>query len=99
MKQGVKSIDQLYNELERQRKARNDIIAATRCLTVSTAPNGITTLAVQNTEENAYKVSEVAHHQLADRLSIPYKYYERLRYEYPQLLDKNIKYFFTVGDV
>lgn len=38
----------------------------------------------------SYRVTDIAHRQIADRLNIPYKYYERMRTDYPALLDKNV---------
>ena len=90
MKQGMKSIENLYGELIRQREARMDLIANTRSLSVSTE-NGISTLSIF-TDKDIYnfKVTNIAHHQIADRLGIPFKYYERMMNEYPKLLDENI---------
>ena len=90
MKQGMKSIENLYRELMRQREARKDLIADTHSLSVSTE-NGISTLSIF-TDKDIYnfKVTDIAHRQIADRLGIPFKYYERMMNEYPRLLDKNI---------
>jgi hypothetical protein len=89
MKQG-KSINQLYRELERQRKARKDIVADTRTMKVTT-DNGQSMLTVGTGRgKEEYLVSEVAHRQLAERLQIPFKYYERMQQDYPVLLDQNI---------
>ena len=43
MKQGIKSIQNLYEELERQREVRQDLIADTRSLNVSST-NGVSML-------------------------------------------------------
>lgn len=90
MKQGMKSIENLYGELIRQREARMDLIADTRSLSVSTE-NGSSTLSIF-TDKDIYnfKVTDIAHRQIADRLGIPFKYYERMMNEYPKLLDENI---------
>lgn len=90
MKQGMKSIENLYGELMRQREARMDLIADTRSLSVSTE-NGISTLSIF-TDKDIYnfKVTDIAHRQIADRLGIPFKYYEHMMNEYPQLLDENV---------
>ena len=90
MKQGMKSIENLYRELMRQREARKDLIADTRSLSVSTE-HGISTLSIF-TDKDIYnfKVTDIAHRQIADRLGIPFKYYERMMNEYPELLDENI---------
>lgn len=90
MKQGIKTIQNLYGELERQREARKDLIADTRSINVSST-NGASMLSVSTGDDIlSYRITDIAHRQIADRLSIPYKYYERMRTDYPALLDKNI---------
>jgi hypothetical protein len=90
MKQGIKSIEELYQNLEEQRENRKDIIADTRSLVVSST-DGITTMSVSTGDDIlSYPVSDVSHRQIAERLSIPFKYYERMRMDYPELLDSNI---------
>lgn len=90
MKTGKKDVEELYLELERERAARQDFIADTRSLTVSTKA-GVTSVEVAIKDDiMQYQVSDLAHRQIADRLQIPYKYYERMLREYPKLLDDNI---------
>ena len=90
MKQGIKSIGELYQELEEQRENRKDVIADTRSLVVNST-DGITTISVSTGDDIlSYSVSDVSHRQIAERLNIPFKYYERMRSDYPELLDKNI---------
>ncbi len=90
MKQGIKTIQNLYGELERQREARKDLIADTRSINISST-NGVSMLSVSTGEDIlSYRITDIAHRQIADRLNIPYKYYERMRLEYPELLDKNV---------
>lgn len=90
MKQGIKSIQNLYGELERQREARKDLIADTRSINISST-NGVSMLSVSTGEDIlSYRITDIAHRQIADRLNIPYKYYERMRLDYPALLDKNV---------
>ena len=90
MKQGIKTIQNLYGELERQREARKDLIADTRSINISST-NGVSMLSVSTGEDIlSYRVTDIAHRQIADRLNIPYKYYERMRFDYPALLDKNV---------
>lgn len=94
MKQG-RTIFQLAQELERQREARKDYIADTRSLNVET-DRGISrlTLGMDNAAET-FIVNELAHRQIADRLQIPVKYYNKMRTEYPTLLDNNINSWFN----
>ena len=90
MKQGIKNVQELYKELEEQRENRKDIIADTRSLMV-TSTEGKSLLHVSAGNETMnYDISEVAHRQIADRLGIPFKYYMRMRTEFPELLDQNI---------
>ena len=90
MKQGFKTIQELYQKLEEQRENRKDMIADTRSLVVNST-DGISTLSVSTGNDIlSYSVSDVAHRQIADRLGIPFKYYDRMRLEYPDLLDRNI---------
>ena len=90
MKQGIKSVQELYKELEEQRENRKDLIADTRSLVVNST-DGISTLSVSTgSDVMSFSVSDVAHKQIADRLGIPFKYYDRMRLEYPDLLDRNI---------
>ena len=90
MKQGIKNVQALYKELEEQRENRKDIIADTRSLMV-TSTEALSTMQVTADGENLhYVISDVAHRQIADRLGIPFKYYMRMRTEYPELLDANI---------
>ena len=90
MKQGIRTIEKLYDELDRQREARTDLIANTKNLMVnSTRGKSLISVATDN-DVLSYAVSEVAHRQIAERLNIPYKYYERMRLDYPELLDQNI---------
>lgn len=90
MKQGIKTIEKLYEELDRQRAARIDLIANTKNLSVSSNSASSMIRVTTGSDILSYAVSEVAHRQIAERLNIPFKYYERLRREYPELLDKNI---------
>lgn len=90
MKQGLKSIENLYGELMRQREMRKDLIADTRSLTANTE-QGKTIITVNTgTDLLDYQVTEIAHRQIAERLNIPFKYYERMRTDFPILLDANI---------
>ncbi|MEN6622743.1 MAG: DUF932 domain-containing protein, partial [Smithella sp.] len=45
--------------------------------------------------EETFSINELAHKQLAERLQIPQKYYQKMRFEYPDLLDENINGWFN----
>ena len=94
MKQG-KTLSQLAAELERQRQVRKDLLADTSALTVHTDESGKSRLQVDfynNAEE--FALGDNAHQQIASRLQIPYRYYDRMRREYPSLLDANVNQWF-----
>lgn len=94
MKQG-KTIIQLAQELERQRMERKDYIADTRNLQVETH-GGISRLTLGMDEKTEiFILNELAHKQIADRLQIPQRYYNKMRTEYPILLDENINSWFS----
>lgn len=94
MKQG-RTIIQLAQELERQRMARKDYLADTRNLEIKT-DNGISRLSLDlNGATEGFTLNELAHKQIADRLQIPQRYYNKMRTEYPSLLDDNINSWFN----
>lgn len=68
MKQGIKTIQNLYGELERQRAARKDLIADTRSITVNSV-NGLSMLTIEkDSDKLSYRISEIAHRQIATAL-------------------------------
>lgn len=90
MKTQITTIEKLYTELQHQRAVRQDIIADTRSLQVKTAL-GETIINVDDGKKTmSYIVSDLAHRQIADRLRIPFAYYDRMRIEAPALLDANV---------
>lgn len=94
MKQG-RTIVQLAQELERQRFARKDYLSDTRHLGFSTA-KGVSKITLSiGTDKETFTLHELAHKQIADRLQIPQRYYNRMRVEYPDLLDNNINSWFS----
>ncbi|WIW69869.1 DUF932 domain-containing protein [Anaerosinus gibii] len=95
MKQG-KTLIELCKELERQRMARKDFIADTRSLMITTNEHGQSQLDVDLGNTNQiFNVNDLTHQQIASRLQIPLKYYQKMRLEYPSLLDENINSWFS----
>lgn len=90
MKKG-RTLLELGQELERQRNARQDFIADTRSLSVKTSENqSALSVTLENEICNSFGINELAHQQIATRLQIPYRYYNKMRSEQPTLLDNNI---------
>lgn len=94
MKQG-RTLEELGKELERQRQARKDLVVDTRHLSATTNEKGTTVSINVNGEKQQYGLTELAHQQIAARLQIPYRYYQKLQKEQPQLLDENINTWFN----
>lgn len=82
MKQGM-SLMELASELERQKAAKKDFLADSRSIFVT---NGGKVLQAGG---DAYPTTETCRRQLAERLGIPVKYFDRMGAEAPALLDEN----------
>ena len=93
MKQG-KTLQAVGEELQRQRMARKDFLADTRSLQMTTNEVGSTLHMTVNGQETTYTVGEIAHQQIASRLQIPYRYYQKMQREFPMLLDENVNGWF-----
>jgi hypothetical protein len=106
MKQHL-TLQEMAAELERQEAVKVDYVADTTRMHFATAdaPNGDGTATVSLSELDllgedgagdvgGLKVLRHAHHQIANRLGIPWKFYERLQGELPVLLDENVNRLF-----
>ena len=93
MKQG-KTLQALGEELQRQRTVRKDFLADTRSLQMTTNGNGSLLYMTVGKEQKEFKVGELAHQQIASRLQIPYRYYQKMQREFPDLLDENVNGWF-----
>lgn len=97
MKQG-KTMEELGKELQRQRAARKDFITDTRQIQFHTDYDGHSQLIIPNVNvavngistNSTYEISELAHRQIATRLGIPFKYYQKMQNLAPDLLDQNV---------
>lgn len=107
MKQG-KTLSQLAAEIERQAGAKQDFIAPTSMLEavvvdptprtgdVETARKEVQILKKTGTS-TFLPIGAQAHKQIAERLQIPGRYYERMMLEQPELLAENINTWFQAG--
>jgi hypothetical protein len=91
MKQG-RSLTELAIEIERQAKSKQDLVADTRSIGISDEGSQ---LVVRNGETKLFNIQPLAHRQIAERVGIPQKYYERLQREQPQLLAQNVNTWFA----
>ena len=90
MKSG-RSLVNLAQELERQLGTKQDLVVPSSVLQCRTDEGGHLKMMVEaRTGISEYGVNRLARHQLADKLKIPYAYFERMRVEQPTLLDNNL---------
>ena len=90
MKNG-RSLSDLAVELERQLGSKQDFVVPSSLLRCSTAEDGVLSMSITGGGvESEFGVSELARRQLADKLRIPFAYFERMRTERPELLDRNV---------
>ena len=89
MKSG-KTLTELAMELERQSTAIKDFIASTEVLEMTDTGE----LALESDTRQEFPVTDHAHSQIAARLDIPAKYYNRMRLSAPNLLAANVNEWF-----
>lgn len=82
------TLSALATELERRADNKADYVTDTRKLTMEAD----TTLSFENGVRHNLKANDVAHKQIAARLEIPAKYYDRMRTETPHLLADNVNH-------
>lgn len=88
MKLGI-SLTELAQKIEENEAQKKDLVSDTRELRLASDGD---TLAINGHAE--VKLNEIAHRQVADRLGIPAKYYDRMKAEQPQLLADNVNTWF-----
>ena len=90
MKSG-RSLVELARELERQLGTKKDLLVPLPRTHHCTAEDGKCVLEIQEPDGvQRYGITALARRQLAEKLKIPYAYFERMRTEQPELLDRNV---------
>jgi hypothetical protein len=90
MKSG-RTLVSLASELERQLASKRDLIVPSSLLHCRTEEGGSVRMVLDAPEGGGeYGVTELARRQLAEKLKIPFTYFERMRLEQPELLDRNV---------
>lgn len=98
MKSGRSLVD-LAKELERQLSTKKDMVVPSSLMRYQTSEQGVSSLDISEPSGvQTYGTTELARRQLADKLKIPYAYFERMRTEQPQLLDRNVNTWLQEGD-
>lgn len=94
-KQGKKSIVELAQEVEAQAKKRLDLVTDTRALKMDIPGHtNVPALFIENEEVEVEVITPYAHGQIAARLDIPKKYYDRCLQEEPDILMANVNGWF-----
>lgn len=99
MKAG-RTLQELAIELDRQVKAKRDLIVDTPALQMATRENDLSLLIDFDSPGTdrvveQFKVNDIAHRQLGQHLKIPAAYYDRMRTENPSLLTENVNSWLT----
>jgi len=90
MKYGRTLLD-LASELERQMTTKRDMIVPTPLLHHETRADGSSRITVETPDgTRAFETTDNFRRQLAEKIGIPFKYFERMREDQPALLDQNI---------
>ena len=98
MKTG-RSLQELAMEITRQARTKRDFIVSTESAELATfsehAEGGRFGLQFPVGGTQAiFAVGDIAHAQIAERLEIPKRYYDRMRVDYPELLVNNVNSWF-----
>lgn len=89
MKAG-RTLQELAIELDRQAKAKRDLIVDIGAMHMDTNDSGLE-LRVGNVDRyEAFGINNIAHRQFGEHFKIPAKYYDRMLTEAPDLLAKNV---------
>ena len=90
MKSG-RSLVNLAQELERQLATKQDLVVPTSLLRCHTDEGGSCKMMIDAKDGvGEYGITNLARRQLAEKLKIPFTYFERMRTEQPGLLDHNV---------
>lgn len=90
MKQG-RSLQDLAKELERQNKTKRDFISPSASMKIKTTPGSVSP-ELDLGKAGRFPMRRLAEEQLARKVEIPVKYYDRMRNEAPFLLDENVNH-------
>jgi Domain of unknown function (DUF932) len=93
MKSG-RTLNELAAELTRQQESKRDFVADTRMMNMTPDAQEIELLDENEEPLFAGEATRHCHQQVAQRLQIPMKYYDRMKEEAPQLLARNVNHWF-----
>ena len=85
-----RTLEELARELTRQLETKKDLVLPPSAMRHETDGQGETRLVIDHPDGGRFAVTELARRQLAGKLNIPYAYFERMRTEQQDLLDRNV---------
>lgn len=91
-----RSISELAQEIERQSTAKVDYIADTRNLVMAPTEKGVD-LIMRNGTDTRMGINTHAHRQIAERIQVPAKYYDKMLSQAPDLLAANVNHWFAAA--
>jgi hypothetical protein len=98
MKTG-RTLSEMAAELDRQAKVKRDFISPTNQLEVKvkrdlSTVGGVSDIALRVNGHGEFPIGNLGHEQVAGRVGVPQKYYDRMRNEAPALLATNVNTWF-----
>ncbi len=98
MKSG-RSLVSLAQELERQLATKQDMVVPSSLMRCQTDEGGHCKMMIEVTSGvQQYGITNLARRQLAEKLKIPFAYFERMRADQPELLDRNVNTWLQAED-
>ena len=98
MKSG-RSLVSLAQELERQLATKQDMVVPSSLMRCRTDEGGSCKMMIEATNSvEQYGITNLARRQLAEKLKIPFAYFERMRADQPELLDRNVNTWLQAKD-
>lgn len=88
MKNGL-SLVEMAQELQRQRDVKKDYVASHEVIKAFSSGGGI---GVRVGDDKTFGITQHARRQLADKLGIPFQYFQRLEADHPTLLVENVNH-------
>lgn len=85
-------IGELAALLKEQQATKLDYVADTRRVGFFTREDGEFGVTIDGIPEQEFRVNHIAHEQIGGRLRIPRRYYERMRQDAPELLQRNVEH-------
>ena len=90
---GKSSIHDLIEKITEEKKQSRDFLVPTQELHITAEENPVLVMKNRNAIET-FGINGNAHRQISDHLGIPFKYYEKMRTTYPELLAENVNGWF-----